>query len=75
MRREAARQDAAGQAAQKKLDRALRSLGLRPPGVELHGGQTETRVENLKDGFRFDVPPEFQEAFQAYQEGIRSADQ
>lgn len=71
MRRAAARQGAEGQAAQQRLDEALRSLGLRPRGLQLDGGQSQVqRLPQLRDGGRFEPPAEWSEQVREYLRGI-----
>jgi hypothetical protein len=53
-----------GDAARQELDDALRSLGLRPRGTSLTGGQKrDDKMRNLQEGRRTSPPPEYQEQY------------
>ncbi len=76
LRREAAGQGPGAEAARRNLDKALRSLGLRPPGTQLRGGQTKAeRVGSLKEGFRSKPPDEWAEPYRAYRMGLDHGDE
>lgn len=71
MKDDAAQGDEDGRAAQRRLDEALRSLGLRPGGSEQRGSQAAPdQLRNLRESGRFDPPPEWAEYFKAYTEGV-----
>jgi hypothetical protein len=56
---------------QKKLNQALKSLGLRPRGTELKGDATPgDQTRNMHEAFRTDPPPEWREYLKAYTEGV-----
>ena len=70
MKREAQQEGPAGPS-QKKLDQALKSLGLRPQGTQLKGGATPgDQMQNLHESIRTDPPPEWREYLKAYTEGV-----
>ena len=76
MRRSAAQPGAAGQRAGQHFDNALRSLGLRPGGAELHGGGVAPEDSaGLRDAGRFAPPADWAEQFRAYTRGIAGDDQ
>ncbi|HWB08431.1 MAG TPA: hypothetical protein VG826_04375 [Pirellulales bacterium] len=53
-----------GDAARQELDDALRSLGLRPRGSSLTGGQKrDDKLRNLRESRRAPPPPEYQEQY------------
>lgn len=71
MRRAAAEPGPSGDAAKKQFGEALKSLGLRPGGTVLRGGQTSRdRMRNLNEPGRFDPPPEWSELLRAYNRGV-----
>jgi hypothetical protein len=71
MRRAAAEPGPAGQSARKRLDDALRSLGLRPRGTELrHGGLKAEPPQNLRDAGRFPPPPDWADQLREYSRGV-----
>jgi len=71
MQRAAAQQDAEGQAARERLNEALKSLGLRPRGLELGGGQSQVeRLPQLREAGRFEPPPQWSEQVREYLRGI-----
>jgi len=76
MRREADGRTPGGEAAREEFQKALDSLGLRPRGTELRGGQTQVdRVGNLKEGLRFTPPPEWAEAYRAFKIGVAGGEE
>lgn len=59
-----------GKAAQRELDDALRSLGLRARATTLRGNQARgNKVHGYKESRRATPPPEFAEEYKAYTEG------
>jgi hypothetical protein len=73
VRKDAAqRDDPAGEAAQRELDDALRSLGLRR-GPLRQGPLREDTLRDLREGYRGAVPLEYQERLRAYNEGVSRA--
>ncbi len=71
MKRAAAQKSARGEAARKRLDDALKSLGLRPWGTELRRGGTRTeRLKDVRESRRLEPPPEWQELLRAYSRGV-----
>lgn len=76
MRRAAAEPGPSGEAAQRRFDEALKSLGLRPRGTVLRGGSTSRdQMRNLKEAGRFDPPPEWSEMLRAYNRGVAGGKQ
>jgi hypothetical protein len=76
MERAAAEQGPRAEAAKKQLDEALRSLGLRPRGTQLQGGQTpRDQLQNLRDAGRFAPPPEWAEQVRQYHRGVAGSKQ
>jgi hypothetical protein len=72
-RKQAARQDdTTGDAAQRELDEALRSLGLRR-GPLRQGPLREDTLRDLRQGYRGAVPLEYQERLRAYNQGVSRA--
>lgn len=60
-----------GETARDQLDKALQSLGLEPRGTSVEGGRTPPdRSGGLKEGFRFDPPPAYRDAWRAYRKGL-----
>lgn len=57
-------------AAKKKLDDALRSLGVRPRGTELRGGSTADTPGGLRETIRFEPPREWIEQIGDYQRAV-----
>lgn len=57
-------------AAKKKLDDALRSLGVRPRGTELRGGSTADTPGGLRENIRFEPPREWLEQIGEYQRAV-----
>jgi hypothetical protein len=73
MKRAAARQDPEGEEARGQLDRALKSLGVRPRGTQLRGGGTgPERLPGLREAGRFDPPGDWAELYRAYKRGVAS---
>jgi hypothetical protein len=68
----AARNDAAGEAARRELDDALRSLGLRRGPLQQSKVRDDT-MRDLREGYRGPVPPEYQERLRAYNQGVSRA--
>lgn len=63
-----------GKAAKRQLDDALRSLGLRPRGTELRGGQTPQKSAQKTDSGRIAPPAEWAELIREYSRGVAEAD-
>ncbi len=61
--------DASGDAARLELDAALRSLGLRPGPMQQSQVQDDA-VHDLSEGYRGNVPLEYQERLRAYNQGV-----
>lgn len=57
-------------AAKKKLDDALRSLGLRPRGTELRGSNTSDKLQGLRENIRFEPPREWADQVGDYQRAV-----
>jgi hypothetical protein len=73
MKRDAAQEGPEGEAARRRLDNALKSLGLRPRGTQIRGGGTETdRLRGMREAGRFDPPSDWSELFRAYTRGVTS---
>ncbi len=71
LQQRAGRNDPAGREAQRSLNQALRSLGLRPRGTELRRGATPTeRIDRIRDAGRFRPPSDWAEQFEAYTRSI-----
>ena len=71
LRETAARDDAPGAEARKSLNRALRSLGLRPRGTQLDRGTTPVeRLQQSRDTSRSRPPRSWADQFEAYTRGI-----
>jgi hypothetical protein len=68
----AARNDAAGEAARRELDDALRSLGLRRGPLQQSKVRDDT-MRDLREGYRGPVPPAYQERLRAYNQGVSRA--
>jgi hypothetical protein len=67
----AGREGPGGEAAQRKLDSALRSLGLRPPAAEIRGGGTPSdQLRRVRQSRRIAPPPDWQEQIRAYRRGV-----
>jgi hypothetical protein len=67
----AGQQGPEGQAAKKSLDEAIKSLGLRPHGTVLRGGQTKhDQLDNLRDAGRSDPPGDWAEQVHEYTRGV-----
>lgn len=60
--------------AQRELDEALRSLGLRRGKLE-QAKVTDDQLRNLRQGYRGAVPLEYQERLRAYNQGVSRARQ
>jgi hypothetical protein len=76
MQRAAGEQGLAGENAKKQFNDALRSLGLRPNGVELsHGGIAPDQPQNLRDAGRFAPPADWAEQFREYTRGVAKGKQ
>ncbi|HVT29284.1 MAG TPA: hypothetical protein VHE81_14810 [Lacipirellulaceae bacterium] len=74
-RKEAAeRDDAAGKAAKRDLDDALRSLGLDRGELRQSAVQKDS-LRDLKEGYRGPVPLEYRERLRAYNQGVSRARQ
>ena len=75
MRREAVGQSPRARAAQKDLEQAIKSLGLRPGGTELRGGQsTPDDVGTLRDSPRFAPPAEWADQVREYLKGTAAGE-
>ncbi len=62
--------DAADPATKKKLEEKMKSLGLRPHGTTLKGGQThEARSPAVRESRRSEPPPEYADQYRAYTTG------
>ena len=73
MKRAAAGEGPERKTAQNELDRALKSLGLRPRGTQLRGGGTgDDRLREMREAGRFDPPSDWSELFRAYTRGVTS---
>jgi hypothetical protein len=70
MKSAAQREDDSGRSGRRELDEALKSLGLRPPGSQLQGGQTGTDQVRKTDSRRFDPPAKWKARFRQYTKGI-----
>jgi hypothetical protein len=69
-RKDAARQnEQTGKSAERELDEALRSLGLRP-GTLQQNIQKDDRQRDLREGFRGPVPAKYREQLQRYNRGV-----
>ena len=67
----ASRQEAPDPAASESFDDALRDLGLRHRGTELHGDQSAAdRLENLRESGRFQAPDRWSDWLRAYTRGV-----
>ena len=64
--------DPAGDAANRELDDALRSLGLRRGQLQ-QGPVRDDTQRDLRQGYRGPVPPKFQERLRIYNQGISRA--
>ena len=74
-RKEAAgKNDPTGEAAQRELDDALRSLGLRRGALQQSAVKDDTHAR-LREGYRGPVPLEYQERLRAYNQGVSRARQ
>ncbi|HJQ79528.1 MAG TPA: hypothetical protein VJ828_06215 [Lacipirellulaceae bacterium] len=72
-RKNAARQnDQTGKSAERELDEALRSLGLRP-GTLQQNIRKDDRQRDLREGFRGPVPAKYREQLQRYNRGVSRA--
>jgi hypothetical protein len=72
-RKEAAdRTDPAGEKANRELDEALRSLGLRPGKLQ-QSIQKDDRQRDLREGFRGPVPAKYRDQLQRYNRGVSRA--
>ena len=68
------RDDAAGRAAKRELDDALRSLGLQRGQLQ----QSEVPKDSMRDlqeGYRGPVPLEYRDRLRAYNQGVSRANQ
>lgn len=63
-----------GDTAKRELDKALRSLGLRPTQSRVQKGQAgPDKVDRLQDTGRYAPPPEWMDYSKAYSEGISAS--
>jgi hypothetical protein len=70
LKQAAAEPGAKGQAGQKQLQEALRSLGLRPRGTAVGADRAAgDRIRNLREGLRIPPPPEYAEQYRAFTTG------
>jgi len=75
MRREADGEGPAAEAAKKRYDDALKSLGFRPRGAELKGGGVSgDKPQTLRDAGRHAPPPEWAEQYREYSRGLADPD-
>jgi hypothetical protein len=74
LKESAERSDPSAGAAQRELDEALRSLGLRR-GPHQQGPLKEDTLRDLREGYRGTVPLEYQERLRAYNQGVSRARQ
>ena len=66
----AARKGSGGKAARKKLEEAIQSLGLRPRGTQLGGGQTDTDdLRQMREGSHHPIPSKLSDLLRAYSKG------
>ncbi len=71
MQRAAAQQGAEGAAARRRLDDALRSLGLRPHGTQIgRGGTAADQQQNLRSAGRYAPPHAWAEQLREYLRGV-----
>ncbi len=76
LKRQAEQPGQAGQQARRQLDRALDSLGLRPPGsVARPRSAAERRFGSLREAGRFEPPGEWADLFRAYRMGVARGNQ
>ncbi|HEX5472496.1 MAG TPA: hypothetical protein VFW73_11445, partial [Lacipirellulaceae bacterium] len=68
----AERDDAAGKAAKRELDDALRSLGLRRGQLQQSAVQKDS-MRDLKEGYRGPVPLEYRDRLRVYNQGVSRA--
>jgi hypothetical protein len=68
-RKDAARNPNTAETAQKELDEALRSLGLRSTALRQSQAKDD-QLRDLKQGHRGAVPVEYQELLKAYNQGV-----
>jgi hypothetical protein len=71
-KRAAEQNDAAGEAARRELDDALRSLGLRRGPMQTNRVKDD-EMRDLKEGYRGPVPLEYQERLRAYNQGVSNS--
>jgi hypothetical protein len=68
----AQRNDQTSEPAQRELDEALRSLGLRP-GTLQQSIQKDDRQRDMREGFRGPVPARYRDQLQRYNRGVSRA--
>ena len=71
MKQAAGRQGAQGQEAKRSLDEALKSLGLRRRGTQLHSDRTPSDGHRgMRESGRFTAPADWKEWMDAYNRGV-----
>ncbi len=71
MRKAAGQPGPQGDAAKRELDKALKSLGLRPSKTQIQKGKSPTdKVQQLQDAGRFPPPLEWMDYYKAYNQGV-----
>lgn len=68
---EARKEPAENAGPQRRLNRALDSLGLQPKGSEIEGGaRSKDDMRALEEGIRIEPPAAYRDAFRAFKQGI-----
>jgi hypothetical protein len=71
MRKAANQPGRQGDAAKRELDKALKSLGLRPEKAQIQKGQSPTdKIQQLQGTGRIPPPQEWMDYYKAYNEGV-----
>jgi collagen type III alpha len=70
MFRRSQQQTVQGQAARTELDATLRSLGLKPHGIEISGHRKDDLTHGMKEGIRTRPPAEYRDQVRQYTQGI-----
>ena len=71
MRKAAAQPGPQGDAAKRELDKALKSLGLRPTKSKVRAGQgSPDSLQRLQAPGRFEPPSDWKDKFRAYNQGV-----
>jgi hypothetical protein len=73
LRRQARAPGESGQTAQRELDEAIRSLGIRKDRTSRRGGGATEAMNNLRETNRTPAPAEYAEQLRAYQKGLSRA--